>query len=170
MADQNLPVKFAETREVIIPPLGERPEVYLPFNKIFEGESRLYEAQTVNPSTYSELEYTYGEGYREAKTHLAVVGYEIAQTDKMLQKIKSEHIIDHYPEFLKETKVRDSASVRDAFLAKQSDYMEAVERLNALKALEKHMENKVKVFENVSRYMKKQMDILIRSGINPNKY
>lgn len=170
MDNQNLPVKFAQTVELIVPPFKERPELYLTFDKIDEGEKRLREAQLVNPATYAELEYTYGEGYRQAKTHITVVGYEIAQAEKIMRRLKSEYLIDEYPKFLKETGLKDNAQVRDGYLEKQADYVAAVERINALKALESHLENKVKVFENVSRYMKKQMDILIRSGINPNKY
>lgn len=170
MADQNLPIKFAETVEFVVPPFRNRPELYLSFTNIDSGEKRLREAQLVNPATYAELEYTYGEGYREAKKNLTLVGYEIAQADKILRQIKSEHLIDHYPAFLKEKGIKDNASMREAYLEQQEEYVQANDRLSALKALEQHLENKIRVFENVSRYMKKQMDILIRSGINPNKY
>jgi hypothetical protein len=170
MSNQGLPVKFAQTVELTIPPFKERPEVHLNFSQIDEGEKRLREAQYVNPSTYSELEFTYGEGYRQARTHITVIGYEMAQTDKIIRRLKAEYLLDEYPKFLKESGIKDNASIRDAFLEKQADYVAAVDRLNALKALEQLMENKVRVFENVSRYMKKQMDILIRSGINPDKY
>lgn len=167
---QNLPIKFAETVEFTIPPLMHRPEVYLSFTHIREGESRLREAQLVNPATYAELEFTYGEGYREAKKNLSLVGYEIMQAEKMIRKLKSEYLIDEYPDFLSNSKLKDSNATKDAFLTKKDDYVQAVDRLDSLKALESLLEGKVKVFENVSRYMKKQMDILIRSGIDPNKY
>lgn len=170
MSNQNLPVKFAQTVELTIPPFQERPEIYLTFDKIDEGEKRLREAQYVNPATYSELEFTYGEGYRQAKTHITVVGYEIMQVEKIARRLKAEYLLDDYPKFLKESGIKDNASIRDAFLEKQPDYIAAIDRLNALKALEQLLDNKVKVFENVSRYMKKQMDIVIRSGINSNKY
>jgi hypothetical protein len=39
-----------------------------------------------------------------------------------------------------------------------------------LKALEAFAEGKIKVMENVSRWMRKQMDLVLRSGINPNLY
>jgi hypothetical protein len=39
-----------------------------------------------------------------------------------------------------------------------------------LQALENLLEGKVKVVENVCRYMRKSMDMIIRSGIDPNKY
>lgn len=170
MSNQNLPVKFAETVELTIPPFKERPEVYLTFSNIVGAEKRIREAQLVNMSTYSELEYTYGEGYREAKNHITTVGYEIMQADKIIRRLKSEYLLDVYPKFLKEAGLKDNASVRDGFLEKQEDYVAAVDRLNALKALEQLLDNKVRVFENVSRWMKKQMDITLRSGIDPNKY
>lgn len=165
MDDQNLPVKFASTVELVVPPFLERPSLHLSFDKIDEGEIRLKEAQLVSPLTYGELEYTYGEGYRQAKKHLTVVGYEMAQAEKIIRRLKSEFLLDVYPGFLKENSLKDNASIRDAFLEKQEVYVAAMDRYNALKALEHHLENKIKVFENVSRYMKKQMDIVLRSGI-----
>lgn len=170
MSNQNLPVKFAEVREFIIPGFENRPDIPLDFSLISEGEKRIIEAKLVNPTTYSDLEYVFNEGYREAKKNLATVGYEITQAEKILRRIKSELILDNYPDFLKGSKLKDNSTVRDAFLERDAEYVAAQERINMLKALENLLDGKVKVFENVCRYMKKQMDILIRSGIDPNKY
>lgn len=170
MDDQTLPIKFAETVEFTIPPLMHRPEVYLSFSNIRTGEKRLYEAQKVTMATYAELELCYGDGYREAKNNLTVVGYEIMQAEKMIRKLKSEYLIDEYPGFLKEKKLKDSNAMKEAFLEQKEDYVAALDRKDMLVALQSLLENKVKVFENVSRWMKKVMDIDLRSGINSNKY
>lgn len=170
MSDQNLPINFTEENALVIPPFEDRPPVAVDFGKIREGESRIIEAKMVNPATYNELEFTFNEGYREAKKNLSVIGYEIAQAERIARKIKSEHLIDEYPTFLKDKKLKDNAAIREAFLEQQEDYVEAMERINMLKALESLMDGKIKVFENVCRYMKKTMDITLRSGIDPNKY
>lgn len=169
MSDQNLPVQFERSVTLEIPAFADRPVVPLDFGKIKEGENRLIEAQLVNPVTYSNLEFVFNEGYREARANLTVVGYEITQADRLFKKIQSELILDEYPAFLKEKGLKDNAMVRDAFLERSTQYVDARERINMLKAMESLMDGKIKVFENVCRYMKKQMDITIRST-NPNKY
>ena len=170
MSNQLLPVKFAETVELAIPQFDDRPVVTLDFSSIREGERRLIEARVVNPTTYSDLEHTFNEGYREARKNLSIIGYEITQAERIHRRIRSELILDTYPQFLKEKGLKDNATIRDAFLEKDSNYVDAQERINMLKAMESLMDGKIKVFENVCRYMRKEMDILIRSGINPNKY
>jgi len=169
MSSQNLPARFDQSVELAIPALRDRPVVILDFSKIKEGERRLVEARIVNVSTYNDLEYSFNEGYREARANLAVIGYEITQAESMWRKIQSELILDEYPAFLKEKGLKDNAMIRDAFLERNQGYVDARERINMLKAMDSLVEGKIKVFENVCRYMKKQMDITVRS-INPNKY
>lgn len=170
MSDQTLPVKFEQVVELAIPPFDDRPVVTLNFSGIKEGERRLIEARLVTPVTYSDLEHSFNEGYREAKANLSVIGYEITQAERIFRRIRSELILDEYPNFLKESKLKDNATVRDAFLEKNPKFVDAQERINMLKAMESLMDGKIRVFENVCRYMRKQMDILIRSGVNSNKY
>lgn len=168
--DQKLPINYTERAELTIPAFGSTPELKLDITSIREGESRLIEAKVVNGGTYSDLEYIYNEGYRQAKKHLSHVGYEITRAKKSLREAKSQAILDDYPEFLKENKMKDNATVRDAFLERRGDYVAAQDRIDMLTAVESLLEGKVKVFENVCRYMKKQMDITIRSGVDSNKY
>lgn len=170
MSDQALPVKFADVVELAIPAFDDRPIITLEFSSIREGEKRLIEAKVVNPATYSDLEYSFNEGYREAKKNLSIIGYEIAQADRIFRRIKSELILDEYPAFLKERGLKDNATVRDAFLEQNKQYIDAQERIDMLKAMEALVDGKIKVFENVCRYMRKSMDLLIRSGVNSNKY
>ena len=168
--NQKLPTNYTDRAELTIPEFGSTPAITLDVTKIKEGEKRLVEAKVVNPGTYSDLEYVFNEGYRQAKTHLSQVGYEITVAKKALRTAKSKYLLDEYPEFLKENKLKDNASVRDAFLERQDEYVAAQDRIDMLTALESLLEGKIKVFENVCRYMRKEMDIVIRSGIDPNKY
>lgn len=168
--NQLLPQGFAESVELVIPEFDTRPPVPIQMGKIREGEGRLLEAKVVNPATYTELEFTFNEGYREAKSSLAVLGYEILHAEKIVRRIKSEYLLDEYPDFRKEKGLNDNTANREAFLESKKDYTDAIDRVIMLKAMEALLEGKVKVFENVCRYMRKQMDLIIKSGIDPNKY
>jgi hypothetical protein len=170
MNQQTLPIKFAESVEFTIPEFDIRPSIRLDFSSISGGEQRLIEAKIVNGGTYAELEYVYNEGYREAKKNLTVVGYEITQAKKIIRRLKSQYILDDYPDFLKKSKLKDNATVRDSFLESKQDYVDAQDRVDMLIALESLLEGKIKVFENVCRYMRKEMDILIRSGMIRDKH
>ena len=165
-----LPPAFSERVEFAIPEFDSRPKIILDMTKIKIGENRLVESRLVNGATYSDLEYTFNEGYREARKHLTTIGYEITRAKKRIEDVKSILILDKYPAFLKENKMKDNATIRDAFLQKDADYVAAKDRLDMLNALESLMDGKIKVFENVCRYMRKEMDIQNRSGINGNKY
>lgn len=168
--DNNLPVRFADCVEFKIPKFDTRPEIPLPWNNIAHAEQRLVEAKIVNGATYAELEYVYNEGYREAVKHMSVVGYEITKAEKHIRALKSQFLIDEYPDFLKEKKLKDNTANREAFLERQESYTDAMDRLAMLQALQTLLEGKIKVFTNVCRYMRKEMDIQLRSGIiNSNK-
>ena len=170
MSDQKLPIKFAECVEFNIPAFHTRPTLPLSFTDISNAERRLSEAQAVNGATYSALENLFNEGYREAKKNLSIVRYEITQAKKHLRQVTSIHLLDNYPDFLKEKGLKDHAANREAYLARQEDYEEAMDRLAMLEALKDLLEGKVQNFVNVCRYMKKEIDILIKSGIVNNKY
>lgn len=170
MSKQNLPIKFAECIQFVVPAFKERPEQPLAFNAIHEAEKRLPEAQAVNGATYAELEFLFNEGYREAKRNLSTVMYEITKAKKNLRQVKSTHLLDHYPAFLEEKSLRDSAAIRDAYLAKQDDYEEALDRIDMLNALENLLDGKIQNFVNVCRYLKKEIGILEKSGMLNNKY
>jgi hypothetical protein len=156
--------------ELTIPSLGPLPEIVLDLSSIKDGESRLKEAQIVSSVTYGDLSYVFNEGYRQAKQHLSSIGFQINMTDKEIRRIKAEFLLDEYQTFLKDKKIKDSASIRDAYLEKQKDYVDAMDRLAMLKATESMMEGKIKVFENTCQYMRKLIDLEIRSGVDSNHY
>jgi hypothetical protein len=156
-----------------LPALGKIPELQLPMDKVIEAEKRLIEAKTVNPVTYVDLEHTFNESYRDLKKHMSRIGYQIAVTDKAMEEAKADVLLDKYPEFLESNnmkKSQDNADLRKAFLSRDTTYSAALDRMNQLKALESNMEGKIKVMENVCRYMRKQMDLLIRSGLSNSNY
>ena len=140
-------------------------------DKTKEAERRLVEARTVNVITYSDLEYTFNESYRELKANIAVVGFELGLAEKKLANIKAEILLDKYPEFLKDKPSKfDNSEVRNSFVHKDPEYQRLLDVINTLKMLETLIDGKIKVMERVTAYMKKQIDITIRSGVNPNLY
>lgn len=164
---------FSDNLQVQLPEFRGLPSVSLDMTALKIAERRLIEAKTVTPSTYTDLEHTFNEAYREIKRNLSTVGYQMLKVKGEIEKIKATVLLDKYPEFLKDKGSKfDNAAIRDAFLARDADYMEAKDRLDSLTALEVFLEGRVKVMENVSRYMRNAMQLIIRSGVpvNPGYY
>ena len=159
----------SEKYTITIPAFKNIPQLILDISKIKEGENRFLEAKIVNGATYSDLEYCFNEGYRQAKKHLSTVMYQIAMAKKAIRQVKSEYLLDKYPDFLKENRIKDSTATKEAYLEKKEEYVAALDRLALLNSLECLLEGKVKVFENVCRFMRKEIDLQIRSG-NIDKY
>jgi hypothetical protein len=149
---------------LVLPALGKVPELRLTMEKVIEAQNRLIEAKNVNPATYADLESCFNESYRDLKQHLSAIGYQIAQTDKALETAKANVLLDKYPAYIEAQGIKDNTDIRKAFLIRDEAYCTALDRFNQLKALESSFEGKIKVLENVCRYMKKSMDLIIRNG------
>lgn len=163
--------KVGLTEEELGVILGTLSDIKVDLTKTRLAENRLSEAQYVNPSSYSNLEYTFNESYRELKVGLASVGYKLAMAEKELKLARSEAMLDKYPDFIKDKpKSFDSAHTREAFLNRDEQVLKAQDRVNMLKAIEATLDGKVKVMEKVCAYMKKSIDLVIRSGVPNNKY
>jgi hypothetical protein len=157
--------------QVVIPAFRGLEEVAINMTALKEAERRMIEAKTVNPSTYTELEYVMGEAYRELKKNLATVGYQILKTENELEKSKASALLDRYPAFLEGKPSKfDNASIRDAFLARDPEVQEAKERLDSLKTLQVFLEGRVKVMENVCHYMRNAMRLVMKSGVPTDIY
>lgn len=167
MSDHNAPAKSDAT--LVLPAFGKSPDLSMEMGKIREAEFRLIEAKTVNPVTYIDLEHTFNEAYRDLKRHLAALGYQLDMANKHLEEVKADILLDKYPEYLAAKdikKANDSADLRKAFMARDPDYQAVIDRIAQLTALEANFDGKIKVMENVCRYMRKQMDLVLRSGLS----
>jgi hypothetical protein len=156
-----------------VPAFGKAPAISMDMGKIREAEHRIIEAKMVNPSTYAELESVYNEAYRDLLRYISAIGYQVVFTEKLLEEVKADILLDRYPKYLEDNgikKTENNADLRKAFIARDADYQKTLERLNQLKALENNLSGKVKVFENTCRFMKKKMDLLIRSGNSSADY
>jgi hypothetical protein len=168
-ASSNPTPSIGDSAVLVIPAFGKSPALTLDMNKTREAEQRLIEAKTVNPITYSDLEHCFNESYRELKRHHSTLGYQLAMADKALEQAKAEVLLDRYPAFLEAKEMKksqDNADLRKAFLMRDPEYLAALDRINMLKAIESFVDGRIKVMENVCRYMRKQMDLVIRSGLS----
>lgn len=156
---------------MVVPTFGKMPEMKLDMAKIREADLRIIEAKTVNPSTYADLEHTFNESYRDLKRHLSTVGYAIAMAQKALEEAKADVILGSYAELMKDKpKSYDTLDLRNAHLTRDAAYSAAIDRLAQMKALESNLDGKIKVMENVCRYMRKKMDLILRSGLSNTDY
>ena len=160
-----------DSHALVIPAFGKSPEMSLEMGKIRDAERRIIEAKTVNPITYADLEHSFNESYRDLKRHLSAIGFQIAQAEKSLEEAKATVLLDKYPTYMEgKPKNHDNADTRKAFMSRDPEYSAALDRLNQMKALESNFDGKVKVMENVCRYMRKQMDLILRSGLSSKDY
>lgn len=151
--------------EVVLSSWRGIDEVRISLSLLKEAERRVLETKTVNPSTYTELEFVMNKSYEEIKQNLTKVGYQLVKTTNVYERIRSGVLLDKYPEFLKTRGLKsDNASTRDAFLTLDPDIQEAKERIDSLIALQSFLEGKAKVMENICRYMRNTIQLYIRSG------
>lgn len=164
------------SNKLTIPAFGNQQAVSFDLTKTKEAEDRLHEAKSVNPSTYTELEFVFNESYRELKKVLANVGFQTTFAEKALKAAKSEALLDKYPEFLVEqlkkypeemrrrVKDIDSSQVREAFVNRDEEVIKAIDRISMLQAFAAIFDGKIKVMERTCSYMKTEMNLVIRSG------
>lgn len=163
--------EIGDSYSIFIPAFGKSSAISFETTMIREADSRLIEAKDVNPITYSELESVINNAYRDLKRYLTKIGYEITLADKAMEEAKSDIVLDKYPAFMQgRPKSHDNSDMRKAFMMRDQAYIAALDRFNQLKALESYFDGKIKVLENTSRYMKKKMDLILRSGVSSDLY
>ena len=161
---------FKGQSTIELPAFGGQTASFLSVFALREAEKRLIEAKNVNPSTYGDLEACYAEAYQEIKRNISTVMYLIMKTEQELEKRKAIALMDKYPLYLEnKPKAANTAEMRKAFISLDPEVQEAVDRLDSLKALEFFLDSRAKVMENVSRVIKKKIDLIIRSGLSDPK-
>lgn len=171
------------SNKLTIPAFGKSPAKSFDLSKTKEAEDRLHEAKSVNPTTYSELEFVFNESFRELKKVLADTGYQITIAEKSLKAAKAEALLDKYPDFLneqikkypedmrKKIKDIDNSHTREAFINRDVEVISAIDRISMLTALQAVFEGKIQTMIRTCGYLKTEMQLVIRSGsINSNKY
>jgi hypothetical protein len=159
MADLNKSVSMR------IPQCGALGELEISLDKTLEAENRLIDAKSVNPATYADLEYIFNESYRELKRAYAAVTYRLAKAEEAVDNARATALLDKYPEFVKDKpRNYDNADIRKSFIQRDEDYLKATDHRDQIRAIELLIEGRIKVMERTTSYMKKQMELIIRSG------
>lgn len=160
----NLPIKFAETTIFTVPSQGGRPSVPIDLTNVkLAEEAIVMGARVVNGGTYEDLERQITTAHGDLKQYVANIGYEVTRTEKVLKSRKSELLLDEWPAKRKELGLSDSGRNAEAFLQRDALILELQDRIDLLKALVEKFEGKMKTFEKTSSYMKKEIDIQLRS-------
>lgn len=152
--------------ELVIRAHGHSPELKLRITAWSTAKNRLHESERLVPGNYTSLEYCFQEAWRECKSNCVSIGDAINKAEKTLEEVKADIILEEIPKLLEDKpKSANNADFRKAVFAKNEDYQKALEHLHKLEALLAHFEGHMKTMENTCRYLKKQMDYFIRSGV-----
>jgi hypothetical protein len=131
-----------------------------------EAEARFHEIRTVNPASYAELESVFGKAYREQKSQSRKIEVHVLKLKAELDHIGNKMIFDEYPLFLEANpKVRDSADTRQRFVNNSPEVIKLKERIGMLEIANKICQDKVQDMENNCKVLRKQMDLIIKSGV-----
>ena len=115
---------------------------------------------------YLDLEFAFQEAWREAKTNAIQVGDALKKARQNVSEIKADIILTEIPQLLKELpKSANNSDFRNAVIIKNEDYKKAQEHVEKLEAMLEHFESHMKIMENTSRFLKKQMDYFRNIGI-----
>jgi predicted nuclease with TOPRIM domain len=129
------------------------------------AKSRMTEVQHLVPANYSSLEFTFQEAWRESRRNAIMTEDAIKKTLQSIEEIKADIILTEIPRLLNDMpKNANNTDFRKAVITKNEDYRQASEHLEKLQSILAHLESNMKVMENTSRFLKKQMDYIIRSG------
>lgn len=151
---------------MVVPAFRHCPELKLNMSGWSKAMERMPEAQRLAAANYLNLEFTFQEAWREAKSNAIAVGDAIKKAKQNVEDIKADVILTDIPALLEDKpKSANNADFRRAVLAKNEDYKKALEHLEKLEAMLEHFESHMKIMENTSRFLKKQMDYFRNTGI-----
>lgn len=150
---------------ITVPEFKNCKELRLSVNSWHLAKARMKEVQNLVPANYSSLEFTFQEAWRESRRNAIIIGDAIKKAQQNIEEIKADIILTEIPKLLDELpKSANNTDFRKAIIFKNPDYKQANEYLEQLQALLAHTESTMKIMENTSRFMKKQMDYIIRNG------
>lgn len=152
---------------MVVPAFRHCPELKLNMVGWETAMKRFPEAKTLVASNYLDLEFTFQEAWRESKRNAIQVGDALKKARQNVEEIKSDIILDEIPKLMEELpkSVTGNAHFRNAVIARNEDYKQAQIHVEKLEAMLEHFESHMKIMENTSRFLKKQMDYFKNTGI-----
>lgn len=162
MSDQN-----KQGTTMVVPAFEKAPELRLNMGSWQQAMNRMPEAKILAASNYLSLEHTFQEAWREAKRNAIQVGDALKKARRHAEEVKADIVFGEIPRLMEELpkSVTGNAHFRNAVIAKNESYKAAMEHVEKLEAMLEHFESHMKTMENVSRFLKKQMDYFRNTGI-----
>jgi phytoene dehydrogenase-like protein len=153
---------------MVVPAFRHCPELRLQMTGWQTAMQRFPEAKTLAASNYLDLEFTFQEAWRESKRNAIQVGDALKKAKQNVEEIKADIIFEEIPKLMKTMPkgVTGNADFRKAVIARNEDYKKAQEHVEKLEAMLEHFESHMKIMENTSRFLKKQMDYFKNLGIS----
>ena len=150
---------------LVVPAFKHCKELRIDTSSWETAKTRMSEVQHLVPANYSSLEFVFQEAWRESRRNAIMTEDAIKKALQNIEEIKADIILTDIPKLLEEMpKGANNTDFRKAVITKNEDYKQANEHLEKLQAILAHLESNMKVMENTSRFLKKQMDYIIRSG------
>lgn len=140
------------------------PSVEVNLAGLSKTMARASEVPLINVSTYASLEIDFAKAFMEAKATLAKIGHLKTVYMRELDKTKLRVLFDDYASFIaSKDKKQDTVMVKELFLNTHPEVVKIQEEIDKISFLEGYLESAVRTFDNISRVMKKQIDIVLHS-------
>ena len=155
-----------EAGDFLLPFSESLPSLSVEISHLKEAEARLPEIRTVSPATYAELESVFGKAYREQKAQVRKIEMHILKVKAEIIRLSGVCIFDKYPTFLEQRpKIKDSTDTRARFIENDPDVVMYKERLGNLEIISKICGDKVQEMENAYKVLRRQIDLVVKSGV-----
>ena len=143
-----------------------RPGIVLRMSEIYDALKRFDEIAVLTPSTYPELSCCINAAYRLALNNFRIVQKELIETNKKYLEARADALFQDYPVFLiemKEKGLKDCKDLKDSFIIKHEECKKVLDRKDMIEAISSFMKDKVDIFIDAERRMKK-----IKDGYSPH--
>jgi hypothetical protein len=143
---------LSSNTEIVCPVVGREPMV-LDLTEIYVVEQRIDEVAFVTKGKAPELLATFNRAYLALHKAVTLLEYELVQANVEAEKVKAVVILDRAPGILEAKGLlkgqgrSGSVDQREAVLAQDSEYQEALDRTEKLKCIIKLLQGKLKGLE-----------------------
>jgi hypothetical protein len=123
------------------------PNLEIDMTSIYIAENRIHETSFITPQKSPELTSLFNKTISELYENIVMVDYEVSQAATNVDKIEATILIDKASETLKKKGLSNSADMREAVVKIDPEYQDAMNRLQALKAMSALLKGKLESFK-----------------------
>ena len=153
---------------IVCPVVGRDPEV-LDLAIVYQTEQRVAEIAFVTPLKAPELLARFNEAYLYVHKHITLMEYELVRAKTAAGKIKAVILLDKVPQILEAKGLSSSADVRNAILAQDDEYQEAMDMAQKLECIIQLLKGKMEGFEWAFTSVKKIISEGTYNMLNPHR-